>query len=401
MNATVSTYRLPGNEDIAGLGTGPIPAGPYYRPEYFELEREAIFRRTWLQIGHVCELPQAGSFIVRELDVARASLLIVRGRDDVIRAFHNVCPHRGTQLVDADSGVRANFTCRYHAWTFGHDGELKAAPDFERFYVDKSQCGLRPVSVDVCGGLLFVNLEREPAQDLRAFLGPLAGQLDATIVARATGFSEYVYEIDANWKLTYDNFQENYHLRFIHPRSGEGAAGPDNPFGYPVNYGFHGLHRTQTIWSNPAMVPKPTQGFAFGIQARAAAAAGFMNSPAGKQYFALFPNFFMFCSDVQPFSHVVIPIAPERSRGVIRVYWIGADRSASQRFAREYAMASARDIHAEDRAVIEAGQRGLSSGALEHIHFQSQEVLCRHLFHAVDATVQAWRAQRRPAGGSA
>jgi phenylpropionate dioxygenase-like ring-hydroxylating dioxygenase large terminal subunit len=401
VNAQANAYRLPGNDDIAGLGTDPIPAGPYYQPAYFELEREAVFKRTWLQIGHSCELPEAGCFIVRELDVARASILIVRGRDDQLRAFHNVCTHRGTQLVAEQCGKRAAFTCRYHAWTFGHDGQLRGAPDFERFYVDKARCGLAQVAVDVCGGLIFVNLEKSPVQGLREFLGPLAEQLDATVIAKATDFSEYIYEIDANWKLTYDNFQENYHLRFIHPRSGEGAAGPDNPFGYPLQYGFHGVHRTETIWSNPETRPKPTQGFAFGIQARAAAAEGFMNSPQGKQYFALFPNFFMFCSAIQPFSHVVIPIGPERSRGVIRVYWIGADQSASQRFAREYAMVSARDIHAEDRAVIEAGQRGLSSGALEHIHYQSQEVLCRHLFHSVDNMVQAWKAKRRSAGAGA
>src|SRR3546814_18681026 len=84
-------------------------------------------------------------------------------------------------------------------------------------------------------------------------------------VATATTFSEYVYEIDGNWKLTYDNFQENYHLRFIHPRSGGGGAvGPDNPFGYPTRYGFHGESRTQTIWTNPAPKLSATQMLAFG-----------------------------------------------------------------------------------------------------------------------------------------
>jgi phenylpropionate dioxygenase-like ring-hydroxylating dioxygenase large terminal subunit len=90
----------------------------------------------------------------------------------------------------------------------------------------------------------------------------------------------------------------------------------------------------------------------------------------------------------------VWPVAAGKSRGVIRLYWIGEDDSASKRFAREYLMATARDIHAEDRAVIEAGQCGLNSGALEHIHFQSQEVLCRHLFESVDERVRAYQAKR-------
>jgi hypothetical protein len=120
--------------------------------------------------------------------------------------------------------------------------------------------------------------------------------------------------------------------------------------------------------------------------------AGDLASADAREYFALFPNFFLFGSPATPFSHCVMPLGAERSRGVVRIYWEGADQCASQRFAREYAMAITREVHAEDRAVIEAGQRGLSSGALEHIHFQSQEVLCRHLFHSVDAKVQAWKS---------
>jgi phenylpropionate dioxygenase-like ring-hydroxylating dioxygenase large terminal subunit len=395
MNAQAPQFRKPPEGDPAGLGTDPIPAGPYYRQDYFDLEREAIFKRTWLQIGHVCELPEPGSFIVRPLDFVGASILITRGADDVIRAFHNVCTHRGTQLVCESAGKRSAFTCRYHAWTFGYNGALRAAPDIERFYVEAKDCGLIKVSIDQCAGLLFVNLDPNPSQTLREFLGPLAPQLETLVVAKATTFSEYTYEIDANWKLTMDNFQENYHLRFIHPRSGKAAGGPDNPFGYPLQYGFHGPHRTQTIWTNPKPEIKPVQGLAFGKAMRSVSAQGFAQAPHNRSYFALFPNFFLIGTPSQHFSHCVIPISAQKSRGIIRLYWIGADGSASQRFAREYSMATALDIHSEDRAVIEAGQCGLSSGALTHIHFQSQEVLCRHLFHSVDQAVQAYGAALR------
>ena len=323
MNMQAPQYHNRSNEDASGLGTGPIPAGPYYREDYFELEREAIFRRTWLQTGHVCELPEPGSFIVRSVDVAKASILIVRGADNVIRAFHNVCTHRGTQLVADESGARASFSCPYHMWTFGHDGKLRSALDFDRFYVDKAQCDLRAVAVDVCAGLIFINLDRAPAQGLREFLGPLADELETMPVARATTFAEYVYEIEANWKLTYDNFQENYHLRFIHPRSGAAAGGPDNPFGYATKFGFHGLHRTQSIWSNPNPTVTPIQVFAMGKGFEFAVQEGYGAAPNNKEYFALFPNFFLFGSPAQHFSHMVMPISATRSRGVIRLYWIG------------------------------------------------------------------------------
>lgn len=400
MNIRIIANQPPTNDDQADQGTAPVPAGPYYKTDYFELEREAVFRPNWLHVGHICELPEPGNFIVRPVEVLNASLLITRTKDGELRAFHNVCTHRGTQLVSEPSGKRSSFTCPYHAWNFGNDGQLRSAPDFERFYVDKSQCSLPEVAVEVCAGLIFVNFDKNRTQSLRESLGVLAEQMETLAVAKATTFSEYIYEIDANWKLTYDNFQENYHLRFIHPRSGADAAGPQNPFGYPTHYGFHDPHRTQTIWANPEPNPSPTMMLGFGKLYEAAVRQGFLSSPHTKDYFALFPNFFMFGAPTTHFSHTVMPISAQKSRGVIRLYWIGSDSSASERFAREFSMTTALDIHSEDRAVIEAGQRGLNSGALEHIHFQSQEVLCRHFFNQVDSRVQAYIAKHNITGGA-
>ncbi|QIG81039.1 aromatic ring-hydroxylating oxygenase subunit alpha [Stakelama tenebrarum] len=395
MNAPVQPFEPVAEDSLAWLGTDPVPAAPYYDPAWFEDEREAVFRRSWLQIGHVCELPEPGSFIRREVEILRASLLIVRSKDGAIRAFHNVCTHRGTQLVEEAQGKRSTFSCPYHRWTFGNDGRLLSAPDFERFHVTKEDCALPQVAVDTCGGLIFVNFDPAGPQPLRDYLGSMAERLEALPSAQATTFSEYVYETDANWKLTYDNFQENYHLRFIHPRSGAATIGEDNPFGYPLRYGFEGPHRTQTIWANPAPKIAPVQGMAFGRAMACVAADGFEASATGRDYLALFPNFFVLGSPTQPFSHTVWPIAAGKSRGVVRIYWKGEDDSASRRFVREYMMATARDIHAEDRAVIAAGHRGLASGALKHIHFQSQEVLCRHLYRSVAERVQKWREAHR------
>ena len=399
MNVPASSFQ-PFEEDVAGLGKAPIPTGPYYREDYFELEREAIFKRVWLNIGHVCEIPEPGDFMVRELEVARASILITRGKDGTIRAFHNVCTHRGTQLTQETAGKRSSFTCRYHGWTFNADGELRSAPDFERFYVDKSDCALKRVSVDVCAGLIFINLDPAPSQTLGEFLGPLVERLEALPVAKATTFSEYVYEIDANWKVTFDNFEEVYHLRFIHPRTSGPASSPENPFGYPLRFNFYGPHRGHTFWKAPNPSFTPLQLVAMGKMGQNVAAEGFAQAPNNNEYFGLFPNLFILGQPAQHFFHSVMPISATRSRGVIRLYWIGADDSASKRFAREYAMVGARDVHAEDVEIIEAGQRGLSSGALEHVHFQSQEVLCRHLFHTVDSMVQAYKASL-DAGGEA
>ncbi|MBC2667523.1 aromatic ring-hydroxylating dioxygenase subunit alpha [Novosphingobium piscinae] len=376
---------------VAWLGTNPIPAAPYYDPAYFERERRAVFLTSWIHVGHACELPEPGAFVRRDLEFARASLLIVRGNDGIVRAFHNVCPHRGTQLVEAAAGRQSRFSCPYHMWTFGPEGDLLSAPDFGAFHLRKEDCGLKPVALQECAGLLFVNFDPQ-AQPLRDWLGDYAGRLEQMPVARATTFSEYTYEIAANWKLTYDNFQENYHLRFVHPRSGGAGVGGDNPFGYPVEIGFHGPHRTQRIWSNPDPALKPFQRAASFCGIPALAEQGLLTLPHGRDYLALFPNLFVIGTPTQPFSHTVYPLAADRSRGVVRVYWVGEDASASQRLAREYALAQLRDIHSEDVGIIERGQAGLASGALSHIHFQSMEALCRHLFLEVDRRVQAGAA---------
>ncbi len=325
--------------------------------------------------------------------MANTTVLITRGKDGEIRAFHNVCTHRATQLVLDRGGQRSSFSCQYHGWNFTPDGRLRSAPDFGNFYTDKSQCGLPKIAVDVCAGLIFINLDPEPEQSLREFLGPMAAKLELLPVAQATTFTEYVYEIDANWKLTFDNFQENYHLRFIHPRSGgNGPTGPDNPFGYPTNIGFSGgPHRYQTVWTNPEFTPAEVQGMALMKQLEGAMAR---QLEFNMDYLVLFPNFFIFGMAIQHFSHVVYPVSATRSRGVVRLYWVGDDANASERFAREYAACTTLDIHSEDREVIEAGQRGISSGALSHIHFfQAQEVLLRHLYLQVDAAVSSYEAE--------
>jgi len=378
-------------DDALALGTEPIPARYYFDADWYEWERKAIFLRSWLNIGHVCELPQPGSFFRREIEFAGASLLIVRGKDGEIRAFHNVCTHRGTQLTQEACGKKSTFSCPYHSWTFGTDGRLLSAPDFERFYVDKESLGLKQVKLEVCAGLIFICFE--PQQSLREYLGPIADKLGQLAVARATTFHEYTYDIEANWKLTYDNFQENYHLRFVHSRTAGPSLAGENPFGYPSSFSLEGIHRTQTIWINPEAQYTPTQIGSFTRGMSRLAADGLLELPYSSEYFALFPNFFLLCNPGNHFLHTVLPISPTRSRGVIRLYWVGEDETASVRYAREYAMATTRDIHSEDVAIIESGQRGLNGGAIENVHFQEKEILCRHFIKVIEEQVEAFKAE--------
>ena len=397
MNVVKAVFTSP-DDQVAWLGNDPIPASAYYDPDWYELERKAIFMRSWLEVGHVCELPGPGTWIRRELEFAQASILIVRGKDDRIRAFYNACTHRGTQLVEEESGKGANFLCPYHYWNFADDGRLVAAPDFQRFALTKDQCKIPKVAVDVVAGLIFINLDPEPKQGLREYLGDYADRMETMPVARAKTFAEYTYEIDANWKITYDNFQENYHLRHVHGLTGIATVHKDNLYGYPDHYGFNGPHRTQQIWSNPEPLIKPMQGYNMGLNVQQAVKQGIIGGPEDRMYFALFPSFFCIGTPIQHFSHKVYPLGPTRSRGVIRIYWTSEDESASMRYAREYALCAIHDIHVEDVNIINRAQKGLLSGALKHIHFMNMEGLCRHLYQNVLARVEEYRQEQAAAG---
>ena len=162
-----------------GLGTEPISYEDSISPEFYELEREAIFKRAWLNVGRVEQLPRNGSYFTKELAVARTSVVIVRGTDGEVRAFHNICRHRGNKLVWNDfpkeetSGVCRQFVCKYHGWRYDLDGSLHFVQQEEEFFdLDKADYGLVPVHCDVWAGFIFVNLAKEPEQNLGEFLGP-------------------------------------------------------------------------------------------------------------------------------------------------------------------------------------------------------------------------------------
>ena len=133
-------------EHYPELDTNPVSYENSISPEFFELEREAIFKRAWLNVGRVEQLRRKGSFFTRELAVAKTSLIIVRGMDDQVRAFHNVCRHRGNKLVWKDdphletTGHCRQFACKYHGWRYDLDGKLSyILQEGEFFGIDKAK----------------------------------------------------------------------------------------------------------------------------------------------------------------------------------------------------------------------------------------------------------------------
>jgi glycine betaine catabolism A len=173
-------------EHYPHVGTGVVSYEDCISPEFYEVEREAVFKRAWLNVGRVEDVPRNGSYFTKELEVANTSIVVVRGLDGEVRAFHNICRHRGNKLVWTDyprqetSGSCRAFACKYHGWRYALDGACTfVRQECEFFDFDRSNYGLVPVHCDVWAGFIFVNLAKDPAQSLPEFLGPMITALDA------------------------------------------------------------------------------------------------------------------------------------------------------------------------------------------------------------------------------
>ncbi len=186
----------------------------YTSEAVFRADMELIFGRHWIFVGQEPDVPEPGD--VMALHVGTAPLLIVRDDDGAVRAFHNVCRHRGAQLMPEGKGQVGNLVCRYHTWTYALDGSLLFADHMGQDF-DPACRGLRPVAVRSVGGLLFVCLAEHPPadiDDMAAAMEPylLPHRLRDTRVARQLDLVEH-----GNWKLTMENNRECYHCATNHP----------------------------------------------------------------------------------------------------------------------------------------------------------------------------------------
>ncbi len=185
----------------------------YTDPGIYQLELERIVMRNWVFAGHASQIPNAGDYLVFRL--VNESAIVVRGNDGRIRAFANVCRHRGSLVCLESQGNEKKFVCPYHGWTYGLDGELMAARSMGIEF-DKEDHGLHPVSLEILGGLMFVCFCDDPPSvggAQRDLAEPLA-MFDFENLKVA---AQKTYPMAANWKLAIENYQECYHCATAHP----------------------------------------------------------------------------------------------------------------------------------------------------------------------------------------
>ncbi len=189
----------------------------YTSPAFMAPEWEGVWTRCWLFAGLVSDIPESGDYFV--YNIGRESVLVLRDETDAVRAFYNVCQHRGNRIFTSESGSVAQLACPYHGWTYALDGALTTIPDEAQFQppVDRATRSLKTVRVECWAGMVWVNMDSD-APPLVDYLGPIVDNLAAFRFENMVLAQHQTVLLAANWKTARDNFLEQYHVDFIHPQ---------------------------------------------------------------------------------------------------------------------------------------------------------------------------------------
>jgi phenylpropionate dioxygenase-like ring-hydroxylating dioxygenase large terminal subunit len=390
-----------------GLGTAPVSYEDSISPEFYEREREAVFKKSWLNVGRVEQLPRTGSYFTREIEVADASIVIVKDAEGTVRAFHNVCRHRGNKLVWDDypkeetAGSCRQFTCKYHAWRYNLDGSLAFVQQEDEFFdLDKSSMGLVPVACDVWEGFIFVNLATEPDQSLQEALGQMGAGLVGYPFGEMTNKWTFRSDINANWKLFIDAFVEFYHAPILHSKQYE----PEE-FAKLAGYGFEALHyellSPHSMVSSWGGISPPKDDAMVKPMERALRSGLFgpWDKPGvvgelppgvnptrhkswGTDSYVLFPNFMILIWEPEWYlTYHYWPTAHNRHTFEVSLYFV-PPKNATERLRQEMAVLSTKEFALQDANTLEATQTMIESRVVEEFFLNDQEILCRH-HHAV------------------
>ncbi|WP_282151958.1 aromatic ring-hydroxylating oxygenase subunit alpha [Ruegeria atlantica] len=218
------------------VATQELPPEAYTSDEWLAQENKKLFSRSWVFAGVESKVANAGDYMTAK--AGHFTLVVIRGNDGELRAFHNICRHRGTELLDHGCGnAGKTVVCPYHSWTFGLDGALRGIPDQQACFPDinKKENGLHRASVAVFKGIVFVN--PEPDQDLSEWLSGLEDVVwphDITSPELISYGEPVTYEMQCNWKVFFENAIDGYHLAYLHKNTLGGPTQDKNiwdPYG--------------------------------------------------------------------------------------------------------------------------------------------------------------------------
>ena len=353
-----------------------LPGEAYGSAEVFDWEVEHLFEGGWMCVGREGDLKLGAPGDQTAIQVGRQSFALVRGDDDVLRAFHNVCRHRGHELLAVGEHRRQRaIRCPYHAWVFGLAGDLRATPRFD-LEVDKDAFPLIEAPLAIWHGWLFLNASAD-AQPFAEWIGNAGIGVDDYAPERLVLGARHEYELRANWKIVVDNYNECYHCSEIHPELCR-VTPPDSDLAYP--------ERSDGVWVGGPMelldhaVTMSLTGESLGVP--------IPGLPAGLErrvgYIALFPNLLISPHPDYVMTHRLVPLAADRT-WIECAWYFPQEAFEKPGFSPDYASEFWDVTNREDWGACESVQRNVTSAGYrpgpfsywESGVFQSQCVVAR------------------------
>lgn len=378
-----------------------IPIAEWLTAEHYALERDKIFRRAWLIVGHASDIPEPGCYRVIGMPTLNTSLLAIRGEDRRVRVFHNLCRHRGNKIVRSGSGCQSAFMCGFHGWTYAPDGRLETVTDEHQFRgLDKSKLGLIPVTSEVWEDFIFVNFDAAPRWTLAEWLGEFYDQYTGYFDAHER-ISSYRVALNCNWNLGVNSFTEGYHTLFLHRNTvPDYQGGKTNPLRHRPSIELLKRHYRHSAPANPDHKPSPAEEIAFRYGHKmlpASVTEGGIALPPGvnpsrydKWLFdvvEIFPNFVMLCGHYWHIDLWFWPVSHDRCISVQDFFAYKATTLA-ERVSQEFFRTRGREVYREDLNTLEAQQQMLGSGVMAEVFLSQQEIGLQHHYRVASEMLE-------------
>jgi Rieske 2Fe-2S family protein len=357
----MTTFYKP--EQVFLTGSKTLGRDYYLSPEIFAREMERIFTRSWFCAGHVSRIPDPGDYFV--LNAYGESIIVLRDQDKELRAFYNVCRHRGTRMCETPEGkFSKTIQCPYHAWTYSLDGKLIGAPlmkDVVDF--DKDNYPLHAVHLYVWQGFIFLYLSHSPEPFEQAFQ-PLLNKFEGWNVPILKSGARITYNVRANWKFIFQNYNECYHCPSVHPQLAKISpytSGENDLVSGPFIGGYMSIEGASSLTLSGNACALPVRDLTNEDHQRV-------------YYYSLWPNMLLSLHPDYVMFHTIWPQSPTQS--TIDCQWLfHPDAFGRTDFHPEDGIEFWDITNRQDWHMCELSQRGVSSRAYQPSPYSPREAL--------------------------
>jgi choline monooxygenase len=341
------------------LSEASTPSSSWYTdPLVLALEQRTVFSRSWQMIGRAKQLRELGQYITGEL--AGERMLVVRGHDDILRGFYNVCRHHAAAVMTESQGQVDHLRCPYHGWTYNLEGALIVAPEFGGVCnFDKAINGLIPVQTAIWHGWVFVKLDSDGPSLEKFFGNQLIGKFEGLNLKELHWSERRSYTVNCNWKVFVDNYLDGgYHVPHIH-----GALNS------VLDYGEYKIATGERFCVQSSPI----------ISGKADAETAEVRKGDRAYYFWIYPNFMINWYEGVMDTNLVVPCGIDRTEVIFDYYFTDVSEGAREKNLASIAVSER--IQNEDVAICESVQRGLASRAYSAGRLSVRREAGEHLFH--------------------